>query len=622
MVATLDAAARPHRQRRAAHAADRPALGDRPARPGPARPPRRATWPAPAAAPRATSTATSPRSWRPRVAGVRPDRGRLAHRRARRPRATVAYSPEARERFALLAAELRRAARARRRAAARPGPPDHRRHRHRRRAGVVGQPGRARPAATTSTCSSRRSRSSRPSTATSTLPALLAYLRGRGRVRHRASTSPPRPRPTRSSCSPSTGPRASSGTSCSWSASAKQVPRHRGRAAWTDRRRRCCRSRCAATPATCRRWPGARAGRLDAVRRGVKAARGASRSSGSATSRSPGPGTCSSSRRYCGGRRARSRSGPSPYQLTVRDACAGWGVDAETWRDKPARATPTRCARGRRGCPWPVEATPPRSSGAGRRGGACAAASTRRGRDDGRRRGRRRAGRARRGSPQWDAEHRAAARRRRGASRRRRGRRAAARQPVGDRAGAAARRPGRLRRASWPGRCRASPRPPPGSAPGSTPGSRATFGQQQTPRPRRAARPRRRRDRRRRRPARADRGVRGRAVRRPAPHAVEAPFALVLAGQVVRGRIDAVYATDATASSSSTGRPTAQTADPLQLAIYRVAWAELTGRRPCAGPRRVLLRAHRRGSPPPPCFCGLAQHLVLHDTPTAPTDEH
>ncbi|WP_234412336.1 ATP-dependent helicase [Nocardioides sediminis] len=65
------------------------------------------------------------------------------------------------------------------------------------------------------------------------------------------------------------------------------------------------------------------------------------------------------------------------------------------------------------------------------------------------------------------------------------------------------------------------------------------------------------------------------------PHAVEAPFALVLAGQVVRGRIDAVYAED-------TGRGPgyvvvdwktnkAATADPLQLAIYRLAWAELTG---------------------------------------------
>ena len=64
-----------------------------------------------------------------------------------------------------------------------------------------------------------------------------------------------------------------------------------------------------------------------------------------------------------------------------------------------------------------------------------------------------------------------------------------------------------------------------------------------------------------------------------APHAVEAPFALVLDGQVVRGRIDAVYAARPTAAFLLVDWKThrAQTADPLQLAVYRVAWAELTG---------------------------------------------
>jgi DNA helicase II / ATP-dependent DNA helicase PcrA len=65
------------------------------------------------------------------------------------------------------------------------------------------------------------------------------------------------------------------------------------------------------------------------------------------------------------------------------------------------------------------------------------------------------------------------------------------------------------------------------------------------------------------------------------PVATEPSFALVLAGQVVRGRIDAVY--DDTAAGEDhyllvdwkTNR--AQTADPLQLAVYRVAWAELKG---------------------------------------------
>jgi DNA helicase-2/ATP-dependent DNA helicase PcrA len=61
------------------------------------------------------------------------------------------------------------------------------------------------------------------------------------------------------------------------------------------------------------------------------------------------------------------------------------------------------------------------------------------------------------------------------------------------------------------------------------------------------------------------------------PHRVEAPFALVLAGQVVRGRIDAVY-TDGDGYllvDWKTGQHAS--ADPLQLALYRLAWAELTG---------------------------------------------
>ncbi|WGL51453.1 ATP-dependent DNA helicase [Nocardioides sp. BP30] len=66
------------------------------------------------------------------------------------------------------------------------------------------------------------------------------------------------------------------------------------------------------------------------------------------------------------------------------------------------------------------------------------------------------------------------------------------------------------------------------------------------------------------------------------PHRVEAPFALVLAGQVVRGRIDAVYL-DPDAGPGErfllVDWKTNQraTADPLQLAIYRLAWAELSG---------------------------------------------
>ncbi|MCW2760545.1 MAG: UvrD/REP helicase [Marmoricola sp.] len=62
------------------------------------------------------------------------------------------------------------------------------------------------------------------------------------------------------------------------------------------------------------------------------------------------------------------------------------------------------------------------------------------------------------------------------------------------------------------------------------------------------------------------------------PFAVEAQFALVLGGQVVRGRIDAVYAEPGggwLVVDWKTNRQ--QNADSLQLAVYRVAWAELMG---------------------------------------------
>ena len=61
------------------------------------------------------------------------------------------------------------------------------------------------------------------------------------------------------------------------------------------------------------------------------------------------------------------------------------------------------------------------------------------------------------------------------------------------------------------------------------------------------------------------------------PVAVEHPFALVLAGRVVRGRIDAVYAEgdDYVVVDWKTGRTEA--ADPFQLALYRLAWAESRG---------------------------------------------
>ncbi|WP_239456512.1 ATP-dependent helicase [Nocardioides solisilvae] len=63
-----------------------------------------------------------------------------------------------------------------------------------------------------------------------------------------------------------------------------------------------------------------------------------------------------------------------------------------------------------------------------------------------------------------------------------------------------------------------------------------------------------------------------------APHAVEAPFALVLRGQVVRGRIDAVYREpDGGFLVVDWKTSRSESADPLQLALYRLAWAEVSG---------------------------------------------
>ncbi|MGW1975898.1 UvrD-helicase domain-containing protein [Streptomyces sp. NPDC001889] len=76
---------------------------------------------------------------------------------------------------------------------------------------------------------------------------------------------------------------------------------------------------------------------------------------------------------------------------------------------------------------------------------------------------------------------------------------------------------------------------------------------------------------------------------RRTPYRVETPFQITLAGRVIRGRIDAVYRTTATGADGTvshtyeivdwkTGRNLA--ADPVQLAVYRLAWAEQHGLAP------------------------------------------
>ncbi|MEU3887296.1 ATP-dependent DNA helicase [Streptomyces sp. NPDC029041] len=65
------------------------------------------------------------------------------------------------------------------------------------------------------------------------------------------------------------------------------------------------------------------------------------------------------------------------------------------------------------------------------------------------------------------------------------------------------------------------------------------------------------------------------------PYRVEAPVQLEIAGRIVRGRIDAVYkegvGDEATYEILDWKTSRTRTADPLQLAVYRLAWAEQRG---------------------------------------------
>ncbi|MEV2244112.1 ATP-dependent DNA helicase [Streptomyces sp. NPDC049970] len=67
------------------------------------------------------------------------------------------------------------------------------------------------------------------------------------------------------------------------------------------------------------------------------------------------------------------------------------------------------------------------------------------------------------------------------------------------------------------------------------------------------------------------------AYARRTPYRVEEPFQIALGGRVIRGRIDAVYRTGETYEIVDWKTARHRTADPLQLAVYRLAWAELHG---------------------------------------------
>jgi DNA helicase II / ATP-dependent DNA helicase PcrA len=63
------------------------------------------------------------------------------------------------------------------------------------------------------------------------------------------------------------------------------------------------------------------------------------------------------------------------------------------------------------------------------------------------------------------------------------------------------------------------------------------------------------------------------------PHKVEVPFETVIAGVLVRGRIDAVYKTDNgfEVVDWKTGSKVLGESSAVQLAVYRLAWAKLQG---------------------------------------------
>ena len=63
------------------------------------------------------------------------------------------------------------------------------------------------------------------------------------------------------------------------------------------------------------------------------------------------------------------------------------------------------------------------------------------------------------------------------------------------------------------------------------------------------------------------------------PYAVEVPFETVIAGVLVRGRIDAVYKNENgfEVVDWKTGSKELGQAPAVQLAVYRLAWAKLQG---------------------------------------------
>ena len=278
---------------------------------------------------------------------------------------------------------------------------------------------------------------------------------------------------------------------------------------------------------------------------------------------------------YCWSAERKGAFGPSPYQCTIKETMAGWGDEPELWQDKPAKGDGNPLDAVPLARPWPMEAhlgevERRRVAAAGVHAAMERLARGAPPRDEGL-------------SPEdadrvaaWDAE----AERLLEEARRDRADEIAVPLPSSLSATALA----RLR--DEPDRfaadlARPMPRKP---SPSARFGTRfhawveARFGQQLLLDPDEL-------------PGRGDDGIdddsdlqelvakfEAGAFADRVPAAVEPPFALVLNGQVIRGRIDAVYdEPDGSHLVVDWKTNKQQTADPLQLAIYRVAWAELQG---------------------------------------------
>ncbi len=111
-----------------------------------------------------------------------------------------------------------------------------------------------------------------------------------------------------------------------------------------------------------------------------------------------------------------------------------------------------------------------------------------------------------------------------------------------------------------------------------------------------------------------------------APHRVEVPFQFVIAGRVIRGRIDAVYkegdGADATYEIVDWKTSRTRTADPLQLAVYRLAWAEQQGV-PLESVKAAFLYVRSGETARPRNLPGRAQleRLLMEEPAEAPGDE-